>query len=67
MKRYQTRYLVTKDSGSVGGFEEKAAAAAKAGAKLVVIARAGEECGAGYSEIINLLKKRYSKNELSRK
>lgn len=63
MKRYQIRYLVTKDSGSVGGFEEKAAAAAKAGAKLVVIARAGEECGAGYSEIKNLLKKRYSNND----
>ena len=59
MKRYNSRYLVTKDSGSVGGFEEKAQAAAKAGAKLIVIARNGEELGTGYSEIVKLLKGRY--------
>ena len=59
MKRYNSRYLVTKDSGSVGGFEEKAQAAAKAGAKLIVIARNGEELGTGYSEIVKLLKDRY--------
>lgn len=63
MKRYQTRYLVTKDSGSIGGFEEKAQAAAKAGAKLIVIARSSEEDGAGYSEIVKLLKKRYGSND----
>ena len=59
MKRYNSRYLVTKDSGSVGGFEEKAQAATKAGAKLIVIARNGEELGTGYSEIVKLLKDRY--------
>ena len=39
--------------------EEKAQAAAKAGAKLIVIARNGEELGTGYSEIVKLLKDRY--------
>lgn len=63
MKRYNTRYLVTKDSGSVGGFEEKARAAAKAGAELIVIARNGLEQGTGYSEIVKLLKDRYGHRE----
>ena len=36
-----------------------ARAAAKAGAKLIVIARNGEELGTGYSEIVKLLKDRY--------
>ena len=53
MRKYNSIYLVTKDSGSIGGFEEKAQAAAKAGAKLIVIARNGEEFGTGYSEIVN--------------
>lgn len=61
MKRYNARYLVTKDSGSAGGFSEKAKAAAAAGAELVVIARAAEEQGAGYNELVDLLKKRYSR------
>ena len=59
MRKYNSRYLVTKDSGSIGGFEEKAQAAAKAGAKLIVIARNGKEFGTGYSEIVKLLKDRY--------
>lgn len=63
LKRYNTRYLVTKDSGSVGGFEEKVQAAAKAGAKLIVIARNGEEQGTGYSEIVKVLKDRYGNSK----
>ena len=58
-KVINSRYLVTKDSGSVGVLKEKAQAAAKAGAKLIVIARNGEELGTGYSEIVKLLKDRY--------
>lgn len=58
MKKYQTKYMVTKDSGSIGGFEEKVLAAKKAGAKLVVITRE-EEDGSAYSDIANLLRKRY--------
>lgn len=45
---------MTKDSGAVGGFDEKVEAAAAAGAKLIVIGRAQEETGAGYSEIVEL-------------
>lgn len=63
MKRYNTRYLVTKDSGSIGGFEEKVSAASKAGAKVIVIARSCKEHGAGYSELVDLLKKRYSTDD----
>lgn len=51
---------MTKDSGAVGGFDEKVEAAAAAGAKLIVIGRAHEETGAGYSEIVDYLKQHFA-------
>lgn len=42
LEQYHIRYLVTKDGGRAGGFEEKAAAAREAGAELVVIGRPPE-------------------------
>ena len=51
---------MTKDSGKAGGFDEKVAAAAEAGAKLIVIGRASEEVGAGLSEIVTLLQEEFS-------
>ncbi len=62
MKKYKTEYLVTKDSGRIGGFEEKLAATSKAGAKMIVIARSSEENGSCYSDIVNSLKRRYANN-----
>ena len=56
LKKFGSKFMVTKDSGSVGGFEEKVEAAEAAGAKLIVIGRASEEQGAGYSEIIAYLR-----------
>lgn len=56
LKKFGSKFMVTKDSGSVGGFEEKVEAAEAAGAKLIVIGRASEEHGAGYSEIIAYLR-----------
>ena len=38
IKHFNAKYLVTKDSGKAGGFEEKISAAHKAGAELVIIA-----------------------------
>lgn len=38
-KKFDTKYVVTKESGKAGGFEEKEQAAKEAGAKLVVIKR----------------------------
>ena len=60
LKKYGSKFMVTKDSGKAGGFDEKVAAAAEAGAKLIVIGRAGEEVGAGLSEIVTLLQEEFS-------
>ncbi len=43
--QYAIRHLITKDSGSAGGFEEKVDAALAAGAKVHVIARPYTEDG----------------------
>lgn len=55
-KKYNARYVVTKDSGDVGGFSEKVQAASDASARLIVIGRAAEEKGAAYNELINNLR-----------
>lgn len=54
LEQYQIRYLVTKDGGRAGGFEEKAAAAREAGAELVVIGRPAET-GCTLEEILSWL------------
>lgn len=54
LKQYHIRYLVTKDGGRAGGFEEKAAAAREAGAELVVIGRP-PEAGQTLEEILSWL------------
>lgn len=59
LKKFGSKYLVTKDSGSVGGFDEKVEAAEAAGAKLIVIGRAEQETGAGYGEILAYLRRKY--------
>lgn len=52
-------YLVTKDGGTTGGFGEKAAAAEKAGAKLVVIGRPAQKQGVTLAEGIEQLCTRF--------
>ena len=46
------KYIVSKDSGSVGGFAEKRKAAIAAGAKLIVIKRAPEPEGIDFASIL---------------
>ena len=49
-------FLVTKDGGAPGGFEEKAAGAKQAGAKLVVIGRPAEQdTGLSLEKTISML------------
>ena len=55
-KDAQANYIITKESGSVGGFEAKKEAALEAGAKLVVIKRE-PECGSAFSKILTEIKK----------
>lgn len=54
LKQYHIRYLVTKDGGRAGGFEEKTAAAREAGVELVVIGRP-LETGDSLEEILSWL------------
>ena len=53
------KWLVTKDGGDAGGFEAKAAAARKAGARLVVICRPPQRDGVDYSQVIETLCTRF--------
>ncbi|MGI6011066.1 MAG: precorrin-6A reductase [Ruminococcus sp.] len=50
LKQFDCRYLVTKESGSTGGFMEKYEAAKKAGARLVLIGRPVKEEGVSLEE-----------------
>ncbi len=52
-------WLVTKDGGSTGGFPEKALAAQKTGARLLVIGRPAQEEGKTLSETIQALCARF--------
>ena len=51
IRQYRIRYLVTKDGGRTGGFEEKAAAAQATGATLVLIRRPRED-GLSYEAVL---------------
>ena len=53
------RYLVTKDGGVAGGFAEKAAAAAKEGAHLVIVGRPPQREGKTLAETAALLRDRF--------
>ena len=53
------KWLVTKDGGDAGGFEAKAVAARKAGARMVVIGRPPQRDGVDYSRVIEMLCKRF--------
>ena len=54
MKQFGIKYMVTKDSGKEGGFDDKMAAAREAGAVLIVIRRPEDE-GCSAEEILSEL------------
>ena len=60
LKSIDAKFLVTKDSGSKGGFGEKQAAAREAGAKLVVIGRPPQREGLNFAEALSLLCSRFA-------
>lgn len=53
IKQFDIKYLVTKDGGAPGGFEQKAQAAQNAGAQLMVLRRPQEQ-GQTEAEILKL-------------
>lgn len=59
LKKFNSNFMVTKDSGEVGGFFEKVTAAQEAGAKLIVIGRTTEEQGESYEEILKYLRENF--------
>ena len=60
LKKFNSKFMVTKDSGEVGGFLEKVAAAQEAGAKLIVIGRITEEQGESNEEILKYLRDNFA-------
>ena len=54
------RYMITKETGKTGGFPEKAAAARKAGAQLVVIGKPVQAEGYDAGEIRRILCREFS-------
>lgn len=59
IEEYDIRHLVTKRSGSAGGFEEKVRAARACGIELVAIERPREELGVSLEEAKALLEEEY--------
>ncbi len=55
LRQAKADWMVTKESGRTGGYEEKVRAAAKAGARLIVIGRPVREKGLSAYEVRHLL------------
>lgn len=59
LQSFQIRVLVTKESGTKGGFAEKAEAAARAGVPLLVIGRPQQVEGLSFGETVRELCRRF--------
>ncbi len=62
-KKYNIKWLVTKDSGKNGGVAEKIAAAESAGAKVIVIKRPFEKDGLSMEEVKQIIDGKVKENE----
>lgn len=60
LKSVDAKFLVSKDSGTAGGMDEKVAAACGAGAKLVIIGRPPQKEGLSFAEMVELLCSRFA-------
>ena len=59
LRAVSARFLVTKDTGRAGGYEEKAAAAGEAGAVLVTVGRPPQRPGLRLEDVIERLCRDY--------
>ena len=59
LRSVEGKFLVTKDSGTAGGFDEKIAAAREAGAQLVVIGRPPQVAGLTMAQVLEKLGTRF--------
>ncbi len=60
LKFVSAGWMVTKDGGTAGGFDEKVTAARRMGVKIVVIGRPEQRAGISYQDTICLLEGEYS-------
>ena len=60
LRQIDAKYLVTKDSGKTGGFDEKISAAAKTGTKVVLIGRPTEDSGVTLDKAYGILSELFS-------
>lgn len=60
IRQHQIKCLVTKASGSTGGFEEKIGAAKTAGIQILVLQKQAEESGKNMDEMIDYLKNAFT-------
>lgn len=58
LKQFDCKYLVTKETGKAGGFEEKIRAAKKAGATVILVGRPPEQPGYPYEKVVEILGER---------
>ncbi|MDR2117791.1 MAG: precorrin-6A reductase [Planctomycetaceae bacterium] len=49
----QAQFLVTKDSGTIGGFDTKITAAKQCGCRVIVLMRPKQETGFSYAELLD--------------
>jgi len=63
LKQFNCSYLVTKNTGRAGGFDEKLSAAQETGTKILLIDRPLKETGYSLDEVIDLIEKRYGPDE----
>ncbi len=63
LKQIAAKYMVTKDSGTVGGFEEKVRAAKRAGVQIILVGRPRGDEGKSYEEVITEINSRFGINE----
>ncbi|MDR0791331.1 MAG: precorrin-6A reductase [Methanomassiliicoccaceae archaeon] len=59
MKQFDIRHMVTKDSGTPGGFDEKMRAARRANVNVILVGRP-LEIGLPYDDVVKELSKRFS-------
>lgn len=66
LRQFDCRYLVTKETGKAGGFEEKLRAAAKAGAQVVLVGRPPEQEGHSYQKVLDILAGHFPENHIGK-
>ena len=63
LRQFNCRYLLTKNSGTIGGVREKITAAKEAGAVPLVVGRSSKETGISYEDAVTLLNSRFGLNQ----